>query len=658
MAAVAVPREGLATAFGPQCAWAAACGAFVLELASVGTRAAEGRLGTGAVFGIALLVLPLSGAIVLNQQPWNTVGWLLVVTGLAAVAGTQIEDARLAAFAPSWRSPWLALASDATWPLGFPLLVAVLLLVFPDGTTERRWRWPLRLGLAGTGLLLAGVVTRPWDATEYDGLVNPLAVSAGVVPAAANTTGLLLVAAAGAAGIVRLARLYRSGQAEVRAQIRVLLAVAASAAVSISVLSAIAPLFGSPAWLDELLPGLVVIGFPAAVAYAVTRQRLYRYSVVVDGRAIVTVVGLAIGAAAFALTAGLLLLIAHGRDGAFLVGAVATICAVAAGLGASRSLGRRRKGPGADPRLVLRNLPLGDALEPKLDEWVDLIRDATRAPAVELKLADRPAIRSGGPVDLPLERFELGPADRPYGELIVSQRSPSERYDSKHLQLLTGIAQLISGTIDQARATHEAQESRRALAESIAAERERLHGDVHDQLGPRLAGIGYLLAAVDAAPDGADHLARARSELLAAAEDARRIAHDLQPRPIEQLGLGEAIRQHAVNWADASGIDLDLDIDPFIELADPQATAVYSVALEAMTNVGRHARASRCAITLHRIPRCVTLSVQDDGVGVTSSTHPGLGVHSMRRRAAELGGTLAIESHAGTTVRLQVPLDA
>jgi two-component system NarL family sensor kinase len=642
--------------FGPQIAWTMTVAAVVAQVALIGVRAFRGDLEP--VAGLALLSLPLSGALVVNQHPRNPIGWILIAAGVSSVIATQIDDHGLfAAAPPPSPSPWLALASDVTWPLGFPLLVCTIPLLYPLGTTERRWQWPLRAGIAGTVLLLVTVVLGAWGDGQHGGLANPLAPSNQVLPRVAGPIGLGLVAATGIAGIVRLALLHRRGGSEERAQVRVLLWFAAGAAALIAAVAALEPVVGSHAWVDQALPAPIVAGFPIAVAYAVTRRRLYGYRVVLHRRALVAVARLVAAAAAFATTAAVLGPGAVSRTQSFLVGVAAMLAALGAGAIVGRVLGRRLKGFTVDTT-VLTRLPGHATLDRALDEWVRLVRDAVGSPGVELRIDGRPPIRAGTPAGLPAEHLPLGPEGAPYGRLVVAWRSASEQYDRHQGEILAGLAHLIADAIEHARSAEEATRSRQALAASVAEERERLNRDVHDQLGPRLAGISYLLAAVESSPDGAEYLERARVEIVAAGEDVRRMAHDLQPRPVEQHGLAEAIRRHAVPWADAAGIDLELAVDEVVEVEEAVATAIYSVALEAMANVQRHARASWCRIELRRLPEGLRLTVRDDGAGMPATVEPGLGIGSMTRRAQQLGGSLTIGTGVGTTVACEVPLSA
>jgi signal transduction histidine kinase len=131
---------------------------------------------------------------------------------------------------------------------------------------------------------------------------------------------------------------------------------------------------------------------------------------------------------------------------------------------------------------------------------------------------------------------------------------------------------------------------------------------------------------------------------------------DLRPPALDDLGLVGALRAHADKLAP---LRVELDVDPDLT-ALPAAveTAFYRVACEALTNVVRHARAGRCWVTLHVGDGEVELRIEDDGGGFSLPAEPGVGVQSMRERAAELGGrlTLGRAERGGAVVELSLPV--
>lgn len=641
-------------------AWLATTVLVAVELASVALLAGAGTLDADALAGLTFLSLPLCGAVVVNQQPRNRLGWVFLIAGTAAIAGVNLRDGGLPAFAPSFRSPWVGMVGDLTWPVGFPLLFASVPLLFPAGRTERRWRWAVLVGIVGLSALALAMATEEWDSASHGG-PNPLAIANQAIPGLAIPVGLALVAISGVAGLIRLTMLYRSGDGTVRRQIRDLLMLTVVMAVVVVVAAVVGSFVEVPKWVNESLPAIVLLGYPVAITVAVLRHRLFGHSFVLHRSSVVRlsqvgVASLVLGGAA--LVAGSLDL---SEGAAFAIGALGCVAAIGGSVVSGRVVSRRVVRGVAEPDSVFERLPVLDGTDLPLGQWAHLVQESVRSPRVELDVAGAGAEAVGRPLDLPAVEIPLGELGD-LGRLVVSQRSAAEPFGAAELALLRGLATLIAAAARHARTAEQAQRAERSLAQVAATERERLHRDLHDQIGPRLAGIGYLLKAVDPSPETESHLESAVDELIAASGDVRRLARDLKPSELERFGPTEAIRRFAFQWAKGSAIDLDIDLDEVDQVSDRVAASLYSVALEAMTNVARHSRAASCTVRLRRDDGRVRLDVIDDGVGGRQQpvpADPGIGLASMRARADELGGRLDVSSCAeGTHVRFEVPADA
>lgn len=146
--------------------------------------------------------------------------------------------------------------------------------------------------------------------------------------------------------------------------------------------------------------------------------------------------------------------------------------------------------------------------------------------------------------------------------------------------------------------------------------------------------------------------------------DVRRLVYDLRPPALDELGLAAAIRQHAASLDGAGTGPADAALSVRVEAPDdlgplPAAVevAVYWIAVEALTNVVRHADARTCRVRIARA-RSVELEVSDDGRGLPPAWRAGVGLSSMRERVGELGGSLSIgpgSSDQGTCVVARVP---
>jgi signal transduction histidine kinase len=207
---------------------------------------------------------------------------------------------------------------------------------------------------------------------------------------------------------------------------------------------------------------------------------------------------------------------------------------------------------------------------------------------------------------------------------------------------------------------------------SVLQERARLARDLHDAVTQKLFGIRAhaRAAAVLAAREPVD-AERVRAEIEIAGElgaeahaELRAVIDGLAPPDLAAAGLAESLRRYAALAGRAHGIPVTVSAACVEGLSPACEAALYRVAQEALHNALRHAAASGVRLTLSRVARQVVLEVADDGRGFESgnagtgraASSGGLGLDSMRERAAAAGGTLTIRSDAnGTVVRMTVP---
>jgi signal transduction histidine kinase len=202
-------------------------------------------------------------------------------------------------------------------------------------------------------------------------------------------------------------------------------------------------------------------------------------------------------------------------------------------------------------------------------------------------------------------------------------------------------------------------------------ERARIARELHDSLGQTLTAIKLELGAAAATPGGqhsdvAPRLTTARRLADETLGEMRRLALDLRPPALDNLGLVPALRSHARQYAEWSPTCVAIETQNMDERLPAEVeTSLYRVAQEALANVAKHAGASHVWIHLTREESTVTLLVRDDGQGMDlnalsneAAIASGLGLLSMRQRAQELGGHLEIESAPGkgTVIRVQVPI--
>ena len=235
-------------------------------------------------------------------------------------------------------------------------------------------------------------------------------------------------------------------------------------------------------------------------------------------------------------------------------------------------------------------------------------------------------------------------------------------------------------------AQRQAAEHEREVHETAENERERFGMDLHDGLGQTLAGAAMLSHALVSdlrsfgQPDGAlpdstldriraiaDHAETLRHHIEDTVGEARSMAYGLNPIDASPRGLGDALRRLAETVrrsGSGQGPAVHVRTED-IEFADRrQARHLYRIAQEALSNALRHADAGTIRVTLHRIPRGVSLEIADDGVGIDLSSMArddqvpsGRGLPSIRYRADLIGAQVEIRpaSSGGTVVRVVVP---
>lgn len=245
-------------------------------------------------------------------------------------------------------------------------------------------------------------------------------------------------------------------------------------------------------------------------------------------------------------------------------------------------------------------------------------------------------------------------------ELEVAQDELQEAHDTLEHKVVERSAQLqVEMT---ARKTAELQ------FKAVLAERTRLARDLHDTLEQTLAGIALRLNTAARLfrrdPDASDtHLQLARNWLHQSQVNLRRSIWDLRSRELEQFDLAQALRTSAEQLVQGTGIELDFQTKGGPRsLPEVVEENVLRVGQEALTNVAKHAKASRVSIVLEFDPRVLRLRIEDDGAGfepALASRDGHFGLTGMAERAKRIAGGLVINSAPGrgTTLTLEVPLE-
>lgn len=620
------------------------------------------------------LAMVIPGALLMWRLPWHPVALVLIAFGALWVVDAPASAAVNYAWYFDREAPWAPAAFWYYSRLGAVLMMPVqlLLILFPDGRFPRGWRrvvtvvsiafglvLPFSFILAPAAVLAADEPGRIPELEAFDpGILElqlPAELWAFILPNAANfmLVGLLL------ALVVSVSRRF-GADAELRAQLRWLVW---SGAVFIGV-TFLYPYLPQAA-VDVLL-GLTIGLVAASVLVAVTRYRLYD----IDRLLSWTLVYGVLIAAAITVDVVLVLVIGGALDDrvTMLVALIAVTIAYAPLRDKLFALATRAvSGKRADPYGLVS--ALGDRLARsadtagRVDDLARTIAEAFASPYVRVVIDRHDAdpicaevgIRGREITRVPIEydgvqigRIEMQPGRRP----VVSHRDQ---------RLLEDLVRLAAAALRNAELGRELQGIRESLVLAREESRSRLRRDLHDELGPLLAGIKLRLETarnlLAASPERAgavlEEAIDEQSEVIVA---IRRIVHELRPPALDDLGLARAVEQLA-GRVDGGGCAVRVDAHVAHALPAAVEVAAFRIASEGLANARRHAGAQEVVVRLHSAPDRLVVEVADDGSGIDAAAAPGLGLRSMRERAEELGGSFAITSSpAGTHVVAALPI--
>ncbi len=264
-------------------------------------------------------------------------------------------------------------------------------------------------------------------------------------------------------------------------------------------------------------------------------------------------------------------------------------------------------------------------------------------------------------INLLLLRHAFAPLDRltqlmrEVDLLRPGQRVPVEASASEVRELATSFNEMLT------RLETERQESTSKALAAQEAERLRVAQELHDEVGQSLTAVLLDLARAERQAPAAlkSELRGIQEGVRASLDDARRIALELRPEALDDLGLAAALRVLADRLGERAGIDIDRRIERELPvLGYDQELVVYRVAQEALTNVVRHANAQRAELSLTTNGRSLVLRVRDDGSGLRGTPSGGGGIRGMRERALMVRADLNITERpeGGVEVALDVPI--
>jgi signal transduction histidine kinase len=617
-----------------------------------GETSARVQLAANVLFAI----ICTSIALVIAWKKWNDWFALLVsMTIVVVLLGASLPVILFYQANASWQA-----MLNIWFMFAFTLLLGFFYL-FPTGQfVPRQTRWLLAALAVWTVIGILNPALYPW---QISSLLYALVLVGGI-----------------GTGIVAQATRYRSlASTEEKQQIRWVVFGAAAAALGI-VLQILPRTIGlnlTGAW--DVLYGLVLypVGFllvlllPLSIAFAILRYRLWDIDVVVNRTLVYGTLTLSI-VAFYALGVSLLGALFQTTNNLFVSLLMTAIIAVAfqpLRERLQRGVNRLMYGQRDEPYAVVTQLgkrveatPAPDAMLPAL---VETIAQALKLPyvAIETGAGENARLAAAyGNAPSRVVRLPMQYQTETVGHLLVAPRRADETLSATDLNLLATVAQQTGAAVHAVQLTSDLQRSRERLVMAREEERRRIRRDLHDGLGPALAALAMEAdtARVFVRRDAA-RAEQLLDEIIAkaqnAVQDVRRLVYNLRPPALDELGLVGALNQHIASMSGQMQLTFHAP-DALPPLPAAVEVAAYRIAQEALNNVVRHTHAQHCTLRLES-NHALELEICDDGQGIPPDARSGVGLLSMRERAAELGGTCVIESlpEGGTRVLARLPLN-
>ncbi len=627
-----------------------------------------------------LIAVPAIGRALIRAEARSTLGWLLLACGCGLIVKLVLDQYARAVYTHGAALPHPAAAEfiSGFGTLGQIALGAIVpLLLTGRLPAGRRWRWALAGAVVVTGLAAVGNLAPTF--WHFPQVANPWGVTgtAAGVSNAANvivTVGQNACYIAGALSIGAAIRQLRGAGPPASGPLRALVLLRRAAWLVTASYLACLVLGGSGA-TNAVYAGehFALLVFAVSAWVAISRYGLTDARQVLD-RALRYGVLTGLVLVVYVLVITVVGQVASRHFPPLLAVAVAALVALILREAAQRGVTRLVWGQAGDPGEALTRLSsrLTAAALP-----AQTLETAARTVGESLRVRQVVIITDGAEVLASWQRpgpdratawvsAPLTFAGKQVGWLRVALRSGEVSLPSRSARLLTDVSPQIAAAVQALTSTAALEASRQRLIQLRNEERDRIRRDLHDGLGPTLSGIGL---GIERARDDVGRDARQALAVLAdlgeharrAAGEVRRMVHDLHPSALAERGLAGALSD------ETERLGATMTVSPaFVAAApglpEPAETAAYRIALEAMTNAVRHSGAGEISLALDVTPQALTIEVRDDGRGISADAVPGLGLHSMRQRGEDLGGTVTVTSGrpgsrpAGTVVRAELPL--
>lgn len=599
------------------------------------------------------LSFPIVGALLVGHREGRRIGWVLIAIGAsaalfvgpAAYVGFRLGGDTATTPPPGAAElPALAWLASWAWLPTYLLILAVLPHLLPDGRVVG-WRWaPIVASVVLLAVTGVGLATDPEGQDMFAGLPTPFAsteVHEMLEPVVTLLDPLVVVLAL--VGLASVLLRLRDTDRVVRRQVGW---VAYSVTLAV-LLIVVGEALDAPGWMSAFAVCLI----PGGIAVAVLRFHLMDLDLVVN-RTLVAGLLVALASLAYAAVVGWLgaLLDSRGDIVSFAAAFVVALVFHPARMYVQRQVDRlffgRRRDPYALASDLDRTFQAADSPREVLGSAAEVIRRGLRLSGTEIAVAlpsgEELRARAAAPLE-PIASFPLVVHGEHVGVLLAGSRRGSAM-SGTDLRILGMLSGQVASAAYAVRLSGDLAESHISLIRTREDERRRLRRDLHDGLGPQLAGVVMGLDSVRTAlargnVERADDLTRRAGEhARAAIHDVRTLVAGLRPSILDDLGLAGALASSGPA-ATESGPDIVVTTEG--DLSDLPAAvelAAFRIASEAVTNAVRHARATEVDVHLAQNDHALTVRVRDDGTGLRPGAQRGVGLHSMHERATELGG--------------------
>jgi len=623
-----------------------------------------------ALNSAVVLAFAVVGAVIAAARPDNRVGWLMLAGGVTwSLGSASVDLAHHGIVTAPGSVPGasaLAVVGAGVRAVGWYLETLAVPMYFPDGRLAGpRFRW---LSPTLVVILVAAVIdplTDPQaDLTDFGGWRNPVAPdgpwSLISTAAFAGHIPLSLVATVGV--VLGLLARWRSGDDGQRRQLRLF-----ATAAALPVIAAPISFLGAGGWAFAV----AALPLPFAIGFAILSGGLYDLRSAANRTLVWLTLSAAVATAYALVIVGVGGLLHVDRSVSWLPWTAAAVVALSfAPLRGSlqRGVNRITYGRWDEPYDVLAHL--GQRVEATADADRLLADVATELGGLGLRdvtIRDASGAVVAGDdsrhLDPDLVRIPL----LAYGTVVgaLHYRPPATPLRSRDLRLLDDLAGPLGGVLHSQRLTRDLQLARERLVLAREEERRRLRRDLHDGLGPALAGhllrLDVIAARVGRDPAAAADIDSLRHDLRTTVVEVRRVVEGLRPPALDELGLAGALHQVTQRLTAGTPTAVTIQMDRLPPLSAAVEVAVFRIVTEAVTNVARHAQASTCCIRLSADRDRLYITVSDDGRGLDPAGGPvaGHGLQTMRERAEELRGHLQVgpaTGGTGTTVSADLPL--